>query len=91
MKQVFQYKLFGMEFDLCIPISGYLSKIEIDNDFDGLKLKKITQQKALYLRPHNDLIEIDEDIDGKDVLIILIGCYFYLCIIFRMPNAQHTG
>lgn len=58
--EVFQEQLNNIDFDLFIPVSGFLSKIETNEELTGMQLKRLTQQKALYLRPHMDLVENDE-------------------------------
>lgn len=50
--EVFQEKLTNTEFDLFIPVSGFLSKTETNVEITGMQLKRLTQQKPLYLRPH---------------------------------------
>uniref|UniRef100_A0A1Y1LU81 HECT domain-containing protein n=2 Tax=Photinus pyralis TaxID=7054 RepID=A0A1Y1LU81_PHOPY len=60
LREVFQSVLTNTDFDFLMPVSGYLSKIDME-DLNGARLKALLRQKPLYLRPHVDLVQDDND------------------------------
>lgn len=73
LKDTFNEKLCDTDFDIFIPVSGFLNRIDDEKeDLTGDKLKRISQNKMIYLKPHVNLPCIEEEsiFEGKVIIHI---------------------
>lgn len=93
IKFLFGDKLEEKIFELMIPISGRLVKINIPtgSQLNGTVLRRLFNQKIVYVKPIDDNIDDVEDEDETPILSDSEGnCITYWVVLTVHQNSVHT-